>query len=146
MKIIVKDDSGINLMNGFQHNIRYQFNNEFIYYSANSNIFQYIDGCDSGYVSIYLPAEIETGTHIMHIEAWDNANNRSQEDIELIVRTNESIWKESYKDKQLTDEKIILAMIENPKLMERPIVINGMKAIIGRPPENVLEIIDQSGS
>ena len=33
-------------------------------------------------------------------------------------------------------------MIENPKIMERPIVVNGEKAVLGRPPENVLKIIN----
>ena len=75
------------------------------------------------------------------------------EDLELIlvklaispidlIRHKEEIWKEKYKGKELKDDEIIQAMINHPKLIERPIVINGMKAIIGRPPENVLEIID----
>ena len=59
-----------------------------------------------------------------------------------LVRTNESIWKESYKGKQLTDKEIIIAMIDNPKLIERPIVTTNKKAIIGRPPENVLSLFD----
>ena len=59
-----------------------------------------------------------------------------------LVRKNESIWKENYKDKNLSDEEIIHAMINFPKIIERPIVINGKKAVIGRPPENVLKIID----
>ncbi|WP_223034279.1 arsenate reductase (glutaredoxin) [Hanstruepera marina] len=58
-----------------------------------------------------------------------------------LVRKNESIWKEYYKNKELTDSQIIEAMLENPKLIERPIVINGNKAVIGRPPEKILEII-----
>lgn len=58
-----------------------------------------------------------------------------------LVRKNESIWKENYKNKQLPDNKIITAMIENPKLIERPIVINKDKAIVGRPPENINKII-----
>lgn len=58
-----------------------------------------------------------------------------------LVRKNEAIWKENYKNKSLTDEAIINAMIRYPKLIERPIVINGNKAVIGRPPENILGII-----
>ena len=60
-----------------------------------------------------------------------------------LVRINESIWKENYiKNKQLTDEEIIIAMRDNPKLIERPIVTTNKKAIIGRPPENVLSLFD----
>ena len=58
-----------------------------------------------------------------------------------LVRTNEQIWKENYKGKELKDDEIIQAMVDSPKLIERPIVINGIKAAIGRPPENVLNII-----
>ena len=55
-----------------------------------------------------------------------------------LVRTQEIIWRENYKGKELTDIEIINAMFENPKLIERPIVVRNNKAIIGRPPENVL--------
>lgn len=58
-----------------------------------------------------------------------------------LVRKNEKIWKENYKGKELTDTEIVTAMVKNPKLIERPIVINGNKAVIGRPPENILNII-----
>lgn len=58
-----------------------------------------------------------------------------------LVRKNESIWKELYKDKDLSDSEIIKAMVEHPKLIERPIVINGNKAVIGRPAEAILDII-----
>ncbi|WP_304141718.1 MULTISPECIES: arsenate reductase (glutaredoxin) [Mesoflavibacter] len=58
-----------------------------------------------------------------------------------LVRKNESIWKENYKNKQLSDNEIIIAMTENPKLIERPIVVNKNKAIVGRPPENIKKII-----
>lgn len=58
-----------------------------------------------------------------------------------LVRKNEKIWKENYKGKDLSDNEIITAMLENPRLIERPIVINGNKAVIGRPPENIKEII-----
>lgn len=58
-----------------------------------------------------------------------------------LVRKGESIWKDNFKNKDLSDAEIITAMLENPKLIERPIVINGNKAVIGRPPELILEII-----
>ncbi|ARV05958.1 arsenate reductase (glutaredoxin) [Polaribacter sp. SA4-10] len=58
-----------------------------------------------------------------------------------LVRKTEKIWKENYKGKELSDKEIIKAMIENPKLIERPIVINKTKAVIGRPLENISTII-----
>lgn len=58
-----------------------------------------------------------------------------------LVRKNEAIWKENYKGKTLTDSEIIAAMVAHPKLIERPIVINGKKAVIGRPPNDIENII-----
>lgn len=58
-----------------------------------------------------------------------------------LVRKNEAIWKENYRGKELSDSDIIEAMILNPKLVERPIVINGKKAVIGRPLEKITTII-----
>ena len=56
---------------------------------------------------------------------------------EELIRKGEPAYKEKFKGKTLTDQKWIDAMIEHPKLMERPIVVNGNKAVIGRPPENI---------
>ena len=70
----------------------------------------------------------------------DNIKLLGIKPIEL-VRKGESIWKDSFKNKDLSDAEIITAMVENPKLIECPIVINGYKAVIGRPPELILEII-----
>jgi len=58
-----------------------------------------------------------------------------------LVRQKESIWKEEFKDKKLSDKRLIELMIKNPKLMERPLVINGGKAVIGRPPKKILDIL-----
>lgn len=58
-----------------------------------------------------------------------------------LVRRKEEIWKEKYEGKELSDEAIIQAMHENPKLIERPIVVNGNKAVIGRPPVLIKEIL-----
>lgn len=57
-----------------------------------------------------------------------------------LVRKGEAIWKENYKSKELSDEQIIEAMATNPKLIERPIVVNDNKAIIGRPPSLISDI------
>ena len=58
-----------------------------------------------------------------------------------LIRKNEAIWKSDYKGKDLSDDAIISAMVEHHKLIERPIVVNGQKAVIGRPAENILNII-----
>ncbi len=58
-----------------------------------------------------------------------------------LVRTKEKIWIEDYKGKDLTDKDIIEAMLLHPKLIERPIVVNGNKAIIARPKELVNKIL-----
>lgn len=58
-----------------------------------------------------------------------------------LIRKGEKDWKENYKGKELSDEQLIEAMIAHPKLIERPIVVKDNKAVLGRPPENVLELI-----
>ncbi|HLV70729.1 MAG TPA: arsenate reductase (glutaredoxin) [Xanthomarina sp.] len=58
-----------------------------------------------------------------------------------LIRKNEAVWKENFKGKNLTETQLIEAMVKFPKLIERPIVVNGSKAVIGRPPEKILEII-----
>ena len=58
-----------------------------------------------------------------------------------LVRTNEKIWKENFKNSNFSDEQLIKIMVENPILIERPIVVSGDKAVIGRPPTKILEII-----
>lgn len=58
-----------------------------------------------------------------------------------LVRTKETLWKEQFKNLQLTDEQIIEAMITYPQLIERPIVVNGNKAVIARPTSKIAEIL-----
>ena len=58
-----------------------------------------------------------------------------------LVRRNEAIWKEQFKGKELSDKEIIKAMVENPKLIERPIVKSKKGVVIGRPLEKVMEVI-----
>jgi len=58
-----------------------------------------------------------------------------------LVRKKEQIWKDNYKGKELSDDEIISAMVENPKLIQRPIVVNGNKAVIARPLEIMNKIL-----
>ena len=61
---------------------------------------------------------------------------------EQIVRKGEALYKElGLKDKQLSNEEWIDVLAANPKLIERPIVVNGNRAAIGRPLEAVIEIL-----
>ncbi|HQG39223.1 MAG TPA: ArsC/Spx/MgsR family protein, partial [Chitinophagales bacterium] len=58
-----------------------------------------------------------------------------------IIRTNESVYVDNYKGKTFTDEEWIQILHEHPILIERPIVVNGNKAVVARPPEKVQEIL-----
>jgi arsenate reductase len=60
---------------------------------------------------------------------------------EELVRKNEAIWKEQFRDQKLSEDEIIAAMATYPKLIERPIIVNGHRAVIGRPAENILTIL-----
>jgi len=58
-----------------------------------------------------------------------------------IVRKGEPLFKEKFADKKLSESEWIKALAENPILIERPIIVKGNKAVIGRPPEKVLELL-----
>lgn len=59
-----------------------------------------------------------------------------------LMRKKEAVYKEANLDNpELTRDQLIQAMLDHPKLIERPIVIKNGKAALGRPPESVLEII-----
>ena len=59
-----------------------------------------------------------------------------------LMRTKETIYKELGLKEVDDEEKLMEAMAENPKLIERPIVIKDGKAAIGRPIENIIELLD----
>ncbi|CAD0004865.1 arsenate reductase family protein [Flavobacterium chungangense] len=59
-----------------------------------------------------------------------------------LVRVKEKIWIDQYKGKTLTDLQVIQAMVDNPILIERPIVIKDGKAIIGRDLDKVASFLD----
>ncbi|WP_156309475.1 arsenate reductase (glutaredoxin) [Sphingobacterium endophyticum] len=58
-----------------------------------------------------------------------------------LIRKNESIFKEYYADKDMSDSEWIDVMIEHPILIERPIVVRNGKAAIGRPIEKIIELL-----
>lgn len=61
-----------------------------------------------------------------------------------LIRKNEAVWKEHFKNKSLTDGQLIKAMVDYPKLIERPIVTKGTKAVIGRPVENIKHLLTEN--
>lgn len=54
-----------------------------------------------------------------------------------LIRKNETIFKDNFKNKELTENEWIDAMLKYPKLIERPIIVLGDRAVIGRPKENI---------
>ena len=61
-----------------------------------------------------------------------------------LVRKSESTYKENIKGKSLSESEVINWMVKEPKLIERPILVNNELAEIGRPKENFLRIINQT--
>lgn len=62
--------------------------------------------------------------------------------VRKMMRTKEELYKDlNLADPSLTDDQLFAAMAENPKLIERPIVVSDGQARLGRPPEQVLEIL-----
>ncbi len=60
---------------------------------------------------------------------------------EALLRKGEAVYKEQFKGQTLTDAAWRKAMAAYPKLIERPILVHGNKAVVGRPPERVLELL-----
>jgi arsenate reductase len=60
---------------------------------------------------------------------------------EQLVRKGEQIYRDLYAGKSLSDTQWIDAMVANPILIERPIVVRGKRAVLGRPPENVERLL-----
>ena len=58
-----------------------------------------------------------------------------------LVRKNEAIWKEKYKGKDFSDEQLIKIISNEPKLIERPIIVSEKLAVIGRPAENIDKLL-----
>lgn len=60
-----------------------------------------------------------------------------------IVRDTEPLFKKKFQNKKFTDAEWIQILIENPGLLQRPIIVDGYKAIIGRPVEKIVELLER---
>lgn len=58
-----------------------------------------------------------------------------------LVRTEEKLWKGEFKGKDLSDKELVRIMAENPKLIQRPIVVKNNKAVVGRPAERITQLL-----
>lgn len=58
-----------------------------------------------------------------------------------IIRTQEDVYKEKFRGKNFTDEEWITILIENPKLIQRPIVVTGYKAILAQPADEIEKLL-----
>jgi arsenate reductase len=88
------------------------------------------------------PKILEYLTTPLTASELDSVFTKLDKDPREVMRTKEAEYKESGADNpDLSRGELINKIIEFPKLLERPIVVNGDKAAIGRPPESVLDII-----
>lgn len=87
-------------------------------------------------VVLYLesPADAATLRELLRMLGMSSARELMRQKEDLYASLNLA-------DSQLSEEALIQAMVENPKLMERPIVVANGQARIGRPPEQVLDIV-----
>jgi len=83
---------------------------------------------------------LETGPDMDELVSLLEKLNMSASEL---VRTGEEAYKESGLTKQSSEGDVLAAMCAHPKLIERPIVVSGSKAVIGRPPENVLGLLSE---
>jgi arsenate reductase len=79
-------------------------------------------------------------TPLSHIELTNLIDKLGMTPMEL-VRVKEDIWKKEFKGKELNSEDVISALIKHPKLIERPIIEDEDKAIVGRPSSNIVELL-----
>ncbi len=58
-----------------------------------------------------------------------------------LIRKQEDIYKKAFKGKELSHKEWVQALLENPKLLQRPIVVKEHKAVLGQPPENIDKLL-----
>lgn len=67
--------------------------------------------------------------------------NKSEMKVEAIIRTNEALYRSQYKGKELTEEEWIKILVENPKLLQRPMVIKGSHAVLALPVDEIQKLL-----
>lgn len=96
--------------------------------------------------------EILQEEHIPHQVRWYLTEPLSEKELTALLkklripamdlmRKSEPFFKENYSGKELSEAACVAAMVSHPELIERPIVVNGRKAVIARPPERLHEIL-----
>jgi len=58
-----------------------------------------------------------------------------------IIRTQEDVYKEKFRNKNFTEEEWITILLENPKLIQRPIVVSGYKAVLAQPVDEIEKLM-----
>jgi arsenate reductase len=109
----------------------------------------YNPGCSKCRLTMDILNDTGTGATVVEYLKSPPDNTQLAEVLQLLgmeprdlMRKQEAPYKDNNLDNpELSREQLIQAMVDNPILIERPIVIKGNKAIIGRPPEKVLEIL-----
>lgn len=75
-------------------------------------------------------------------EELDSILKKLNREPQELMRKGEKIYRElNLAEQEMSREEAIAVMVEHPKLIERPIVVKGRKAVLGRPPENVNELL-----
>lgn len=74
------------------------------------------------------------------VESLSDALQKLGKKPEEMIRKQEAIFKSNYKGKTYSDKEWIMIMVENPKLIHRPIIIKDDKAVLGDPAENVSQL------
>lgn len=93
----------------------------------------------------------ENGVHFEVIDILQNPLSvdelkvllkKLNEDVHHIIRTNEKLYRENFANKNLSDDDLLQVLADHPELIQRPILIKGAVAMIGRPLDNVKFFID----
>lgn len=103
--------------------------------SKSRNAIQLLDEKKADYEVFYY---LETPPNEKQIKELLSKLGMKAEDL---IRKGEKDYKENFKGKELSEKEWISAMAKYPKLIERPILVKGDKAVVGRPTENLLELL-----
>ena len=101
-----------------------------------------VDDPQSLYCDLFLSILIVVNLIAVCLETIDSLFDKLGDASALLMRTKEARYKElGLKGQILNKKEMCHILAENPKLIERPIVVSGDKAVLGRPPENVLILL-----